>query len=138
MTGATGERHRRQRTSRGPTRPARSALMHCPTTTGGEGALDLLRVTLPSRGDALVVFSSRDAAQYAALCGVFAGSGATRVCSGGELVSLLFGPYRDVEWVLLDPLHGGSPEGTTDEARLIDRERFVDRLLGRSASAAHN
>lgn len=114
-------------------------LLHCPVPRNGAGALNLLRVPLASsREEALVVFSSRKVAEDALLSDVFPGQGDARVCSGGELVSLLFGPYRDVEWVLFDPLPGPRPEEGATEANLVDRTSFVDYLLGRSVPALQN
>jgi hypothetical protein len=128
MVEVTGERRGR----RPAARPPHTNLLHYPVARDGRGALNLLCVPLASRGEALVVFSSRDTARDASPSAVFPGDCEARVCSGGELVSLLFGPYKNVQWVLFDPPPGAVPEGSVDETNLVDRGRFVDYLLGRS------
>ena len=112
----------------------RTTFLHLPMT--GEGATNLLRVPVASRGEALVVFSSRDAARRALPSGALPGGRGTRVCSGGEIVSLLFGPYRDVEWVLFDPLPGRLLKAAVAEADLVSRDRFMDFLLDRQVLAS--
>src|SRR5215208_4782992 len=73
----------------------------------GDNRLRLLHVPLGFGQEALVVFSSWRAAQNFFLSEVLWGEWYTRVCSAGELISLLLGPYEGIEWVLFDPL----PEG---------------------------
>ncbi len=80
--------------------------------------------------EALVLFSSWEAAQNFFLSNVFSGDWYARECSAGELVSLLLGPYEGINWILFDPpsdRHLG--EGDT-RASLVRRKRFVDYLLG--------
>jgi hypothetical protein len=88
--------------------------------------------------EALVVFSSRETARryYLSrrhfLSEVFGEEWHVRVCSAGELVSLLLGPYEGTEWMLVDPQPGMRfVEGST-QAELASRERFVDQLLERA------
>jgi hypothetical protein len=96
----------------------------------GANGLKLLRVSLRFGEEALVVFSSWEAAQSFFLSDVFQGEWYARECSAGELTSLLLGPYKAIKWVLFDPSPEGSLVERETEANLIRRERFVDRLLG--------
>jgi hypothetical protein len=60
-----------------------------------------------------------------------------RETSRGELVSLLYGTYAGVRGILFDP----SPEIDTEMAEDlvgVDRESFVDRLLGRGRAWFHD
>ena len=110
-------------------RALRPVLLHYAIAQDGANGLKLLRVSLRFDGEALVVFSSWEAAQSFYLSEVFQGWYA-RECSSGELASLLLGPYKSIKWVLLDPSPEGSfVEGDT-QANLMRREHFVDHLLG--------
>ena len=135
MAEITRERHR-GRPAPGPIRhrQPRTTFLHLPVT--GDGVLDPLRVPVAPHGEALVVFSSRETARRALPAGALPKDHHTRVCSGGEFVSLLFGPYRDVDWVLFDPRPGRRPEKIVDAANPVSRDRFVDFLLGRSTLAS--
>ncbi|MDX6381732.1 MAG: hypothetical protein QOI57_2756 [Rubrobacteraceae bacterium] len=89
----------------------------------------LFRVPLKSGEEALPVFSSRRAAQSFVYSNAFGWEWYTKEFSSGELVSLLLGPYLDVEWVLLDP----PPAYLATEyspANLMRWESFIDYLLG--------
>lgn len=110
--------------------PSREVHLHYPIARDGEGVLNLLCVPLETHGEALVVFSSREVARDLLLSGALPGECETRMCSGGELVSLLFGPYKKVRWVLLDP-SARHLEGGSAGANLVRREGFVDHLLGK-------
>jgi len=85
--------------------------------------------------EALVVFSCQEAARryYLSrrhfLSEVFGEEWHERVCSAGELVSLLLGPYESFDWVLLDPQPGMRFAQGSMQADLRSRERFVDQLL---------
>jgi len=85
--------------------------------------------------EALVVFSCQEAARryYLSrrhfLSEVFGEEWHERVCSAGELVSLLLGPYECFDWVLLDPQPGMRFAQGSMQADLRSRERFVDQLL---------
>lgn len=113
-------------------RPPGTTFLHLPITKDGDGVLNLLRVPVSPCEEALVAFSSRDAARRALPSGALPAVRGTRVCSGGEIVSLLFGPYRDVEWVLFDPLPGRLQREAVAGADLVSRQRFVDSLLDHS------
>lgn len=111
-------------------RPAlRPVLLHYAIARHGEdGLLRLLHVPLGFNEEALVVFSSWEAAQRYFLCEVFSGEWYARECSGGDLVSLLLGPYEGIGWVLLDPLPGKLTAGDV-QTNLMSRQHFVDYLL---------
>ncbi len=106
----------------------RPVLLHYTIARHGEGGLRLLHVPLGFGEEALMVFSSWEAAQRYFLREVFRGEWYARECSGGELVSLLLGPYEGIEWVLLDPLPGNLTAGGA-QTNLMSRQRFVDYLL---------
>jgi hypothetical protein len=111
-------------------RTLRPVLLHYAIAQDGANGVKLLRVSLRFGEEALAVFSSWEAAQGFFLSDVFQGEWYARVCSAGELTSLLLGPYKGTKWVLLDPPPEGSfVEGDT-QANLMRRERFVDHLLG--------
>jgi hypothetical protein len=107
----------------------RSVLLHYAIARHGEDGLRLLHLPLGFDEEALVIFSSSKAAERYFLSNVFSEVWFTRECSGGELVSLLLGPYEGIEWVLLDPLSDCLSAGGT-ATNLMRRERFVDYLLG--------
>ena len=111
-------------------RALRPVLFKYAIAQDGANGLKLLRVSLRFGEEALVVFSSWEAAQSFFLSDVFQGEWYARECSARELTSLLLGPYKAIKWVLFDLSPEGSlVEGDT-EANLIRRERFVDYLLG--------
>ena len=130
MTEIT-EKDRGHRTAPDEVRPPtlRPVLLHYAIARHGEDGLRLLHVPLGFDEEALVVFSSSRTAEKYFLSNVFSGAWFTRECSGGELVSLLLGPYEGIEWVLLDPLSDCLSAGGT-ATNLMRRERFVDYLLG--------
>jgi len=110
-------------------RALRPVLMHYAIAQDGANGLKLLYVYLIFGEEALVVFSSWEAAQ-SFLSDVLQGERYARECSAGELTSLLLGPYKAIKWVLFDLSPEGSlMEGDT-QANLMRRERFVDHLLG--------
>ncbi len=113
----------------GVRRPAlRPVLLHYAIARHGDHGLRLLHIPLGFDEEALVVFSSWEAAQRYFLSEVFSGEWYARECSGGELVSLLLGPYEGIEWVLLDPLPGSLTAGGS-QTNLMSSQRFVDYLL---------
>jgi hypothetical protein len=95
---------------------------------GNQGPV-LFRLPLGFDEEALVVFSSGRAAQSFALSNALGQEWRTKICSAGELVSWLLGPYRSIEWVLLDPLPGCLAAGDTP-TNPTRWEDFVDYLLG--------
>lgn len=107
----------------------RPVLLHYAIARHRNDGLRLLHVPLGFDEEALVMFSSWEAAQRYFLREVFSGEWYARECSGGELVSLLLGPYEGIEWVLLDPLPESLTAGDA-ETNLIGRQCFVDYLLG--------
>jgi hypothetical protein len=113
----------------------RPVLLHYTIARHGDDGLSLLHVPLGFGEEALVVFSSGETARryYLSrrhfLSEVFGEEWHARVCSAGELVSLLLGPYEGLDWVLLDPQPGRRfAEGST-QADLVSRKRFVNQLL---------
>ena len=91
--------------------------------------LRLLSVPLGFSEEALLVFSSWEAAQGFLLSDASQGDWHVRECSAGELVSLLLGLYKALELVLLDPLPAHLVSGETP-SNLARRENFVNYLLG--------
>lgn len=130
MTEVT-EKDRGHRAAPDEVRPPalRPVLLHYAIARHGEDGLRLLHIPLGFDEEALVVFSSSKAAEKYFLSNVVSGAWYTRECSGGELVSLLLGPYEGIEWVLLDSLSDCLSAGGT-ATNLMRRERFVDHLLG--------
>jgi len=106
----------------------RPVLLYYAIARNGDDALRLLHVPLGYGEEALVLFSSWAAAQRYFLSEVFSGKWYARECSGGELISLLHGPYEGIEWVLLDPLQARLTAGDV-QTNLMSRRRFVDYLL---------
>ena len=88
--------------------------------------LELLTLAAPSRGEALPVFGTEQAARDFLRSGGFGGGWLVRESTAGELVSLLLGHLADVESVALDP-HPGIPDtglqGTS-------KKEFIDALMG--------
>lgn len=113
----------------------RPVLLHYAIARHGDGGLRLLNVPLGFGEEALVVFSSWEAARgyylfrRRFLSDVFGEEWHARECSAGELVSLLLGPYEGIEWVLFDPPPGVRFVVGSTQADLMSRERFIDHLL---------
>jgi hypothetical protein len=103
-------------------------LLHYAIARHGQDGLRLLHVPLEFDEEALVAFSSWGAAQRYFLSEVFSGEWYARECSGGELISLLLGPYKSIEWVVLDPFPRSLTAGSV-QTTLMNREPFVDHLL---------
>ena len=113
-------------------RPARPpVLLQYVLAREGNKGLVLFSLPLGFDEEALVVFSSGRAAQSFALSNVLGQEWRTKICSGGELASMLLGPYIGTEWVLLDPLPGCLAAGDTP-TNLARWEDFVDYLLGQA------
>ncbi len=91
--------------------------------------LKLLSVPERFSEEGLVVFSSWDTAQSFLLSGAYQGEWHVRECSAGELVSLLLGLHKDLDWVLLNPLPARLVPRETS-TYLARRETFVNYLLG--------
>ena len=113
----------------------RPVLLHYAIARHGNNGPRLLHIPLGFGEEALVVFSSWEAARryYLSrrhfLSEVFDEEWHARVCSAGELVSLLLGPYEGLDWVLLDPQPGVRFAEDNKQADLASRERFVSQLL---------
>lgn len=107
----------------------RPVLMRYVVARQGDNGPRLLHVPLGFGDEALLVFTSREAAQDFVLSHALEEEWRARESSAGELISLLLGPYASIGWVLIDPFSGGPPaEGASEN--LIPWERFVDQLLG--------
>jgi hypothetical protein len=113
----------------------RPVLLHCAIARHGNNGLRLLHIPLGFGERALVVFSSWETARRYylsrrhSLSEVFGEKWHARVCSAGELVSLLLGHYEGLDWVLLDPQPGRRYAEYSTQAELVSRERFVNQLL---------
>jgi hypothetical protein len=112
-----------------------SVLLYYAIACHGDNGLKLLHVPLGFGEEALLLFSSWQLAQNFFLSDVFDGEWYVRECSAGELTSLLLGPYKGIDWVLLDPLAGYLKTGGA-QANLTSRERFVEHLLGSQCQGA--
>jgi hypothetical protein len=107
----------------------RPVLLRYVVARQGDNGPRLLHVPLGFDDEALVVFTSREAARDFVLSHALEGEWRVRESSAGELVSLLLGPYASIDWVLIDPFSGGHSAEDASE-NLIPWERFVDQLLG--------
>ena len=104
----------------------RPAPLHHVVTRDGDKGLEVLRVSLRGKGDALPVFSSGWAARGYLFAEAPGGGWYVKTCAPGELISLLVGPCAGVEWVMLDPRPG---RHAGEVANLMRWENFVDYLL---------
>jgi hypothetical protein len=91
--------------------------------------LELPHVSLRSGEEVLPVFSSAEAAQTFLRLHALGEGWRVRAFSAGELVSVLFAFRAGIRRVLLDPLPD-SVLTEPDSASLVDRDRFVDSLVG--------
>ena len=92
----------------------------------GDKGLEILRVPLRGKGEALPVFSAGRAARGYLFAEAPGGGWYVKTCIPGELVSLLVGSCAGVEWVALDPRPGRSGG---EVANVMLRENFMDYLL---------
>lgn len=118
-----------------PRRAIRPVLLLYTIARHENDGLRLLHVPLGFGEDALVIFSSWEMARRYYLSRrrflpeVFGEEWHARVCSAGELASLLLGPCESTEWVLSDPQPGMRFAEGSKQANLVSRQRFVNRLL---------
>ena len=110
--------------------PPHPVLLHYAIARYEDKGLMLLHMPLGLGEEALVLFSSWEAAENLFLSNVFSGDWYSRECSAGELVSLLLGPYESIDWVLFDPPSSMHLEGVDTRINLVRRKRCVDYLLG--------
>jgi hypothetical protein len=94
--------------------------------------LEVLTTSLADGRRVLPVFSFEEEAALFLCLGV-QGSWQVRPTGPGELVSLLYGPCREVELVALDPISGVETD-MMNRLISVERSRFVDILLRREAS----
>ena len=117
------------RKSRGlaPGVPERSpAPLHYVVVRHGDKGLEVLRIRLEGKGEALPVFSAAWAARGYLFAEAPGGGWYARACTPGELASLLIGPCAGVEWVALDPKPGRSGGPVVN---VMPRKHFIDYLL---------
>ncbi len=91
------------------------------------GRLEVLITCLADGRRVLPVFSFEEEAALF-LCLGLQGSWQLRRTGAGELVSLLYGPCREVELVALDPMSDVEAD-VMNRLVSLDRGRFVDVLL---------
>lgn len=121
-----GGKQRRGLTTSGPRR--RPPLLHYVVVRHGANALEVLKVRLERRGEAMAVFSAAWAARGYLFTEAPGRRWYVKACMPGELVSLLVGPCAGIEWVALDPLPGHHCGG--EVANVMPCENFVDYLFG--------
>jgi hypothetical protein len=108
-------------------------LVHHVVARQGDKGLEVLCIPPEGKGETLPTFTARWTARGYLFAGEAPGGGwYVRVCTPGELVSLLVGLYAGVEWVGLDPMPGRSGG---EAANVMPRENFVDYLLYSRATA---
>jgi hypothetical protein len=103
---------------------------------GDEGAEEVLRVPLGTKGEVLPVFSAGWVARAYLSAEAPVGGWHVRACTPDELISLLLGPCAEVEWVALDPGPGHRSGG--EAAGMMPHANFVDYVsFSRSPSLHH-
>jgi hypothetical protein len=108
----------------------RPVLVHHVVARHGDEGLEVLRVPLEGKGEALPVFSVGWAARQYLFAEAPGGGWYTTACPPNEMISVLAGPCAGVEWVALDPRLGRSGG---EVANVMPRENFVHYLLGSRA-----
>ena len=91
------------------------------------GRLEVLTTSLADGRRVLPVFSFEEEGALFLCLGV-QGSWQVRRTGAGELVSLLYGPCRNVELVALDPMSDVEAD-VVNRLVSLERKRFVDILL---------
>ena len=104
----------------------RSAPLHYVVVKDGDKGLDILRLPLAGKGEALPVFSARWAARGYLFAEAPGGGWYVRAYTPGELVALLVGHRAGAEWVMLDPRPG---RHIREAANRMPWGNFVDYLL---------
>jgi len=95
--------------------------------------LELLTLAATSRGEALPVFGTEQAARDFLHSGGFGGGWLVRESTAGELVSLLLGHLADVDTVALDPQPGLPDAGLPGTSK----REFIDALMGDPSGALY-
>lgn len=88
------------------------------------GRMEALTTGLPSGEEALPVFSFEDEARMFLELGAFDGDWWARETAAGELISILYCLYANVDRVVLDPLPG--PNAVVNDLVSMGREAFVE------------
>ena len=125
MATKFGGKRRRGLTTSVPERSL--APLHYVVVKHGDKGLEVLRIRLEGKGEALPVFSAAWAARGYLFAEAPGGGWYVKTCTPDELVSLLVGPCAGVEWVALDTRPGRSEGGA---ANVMPWENFVDYLSG--------
>ena len=102
------------------------APLHYVVVKDGDKGLEVLRVPLRGKGEALPVFSAGWAARGYLFAEAPGGGWYVKTCTPDELVSLLVGPCAGAEWVALDTRPGRSER---EASNVMPWENFVDYLL---------
>jgi hypothetical protein len=103
-------------------------MLHYVVVRRGDEGLEVLRIPLEGKGEALPVFSAGWAARGYLFAEAPGGGWYVSSYTPGELVSLLVGPCAGVVWVALDPRPG--PRSGGEAANVMPRENFMDYVLG--------
>jgi hypothetical protein len=102
------------------------APLHYVVIKDGDKGLEVLRVSLQGKGEALPVFSAGWAARGYLFAEAPGGGWYVKTCTPDELVSLLVGHCAGVDWVALDTRPG---RGGGEAANVMPWENFMDYLL---------
>jgi hypothetical protein len=103
-------------------------MLHYVVVRRGDEGLEVLRIPLEGKGEALPVFSAGWAARGYLFAEAPGGGWYVSSYTPGELVSLLVGACAGVEWVTLDPRP--DPRSGGEAANVMPWENFVDYVLG--------
>jgi hypothetical protein len=111
----------------------RPGLVHHVVARDGDKGLEVLRVPLQGKGQALPVFSAAWAARGYLFAEAPGRGWHVRTYTPDEMISMLAGACAGVEWVALDPIPDHRSAGGV--ANMMPRENFADYLLCLRASS---
>lgn len=135
VTGTIGE-HRGGLTELGEADVSarRPVLMHYVLVGKSDEGLEVLRMPVQGKGEALAVFSAGWAARGYLFAEAPGGGWYAKACTPDEMISVLDEPGARVDWVAFDP----RPSHRGDEAaNVMPRESFVDYLSSSRAPVCH-
>jgi hypothetical protein len=124
VTTKFGRKQRRGLATGAPER--RPVPWHYVVVKDSDNGLEVLRVSVRGKGEALPVFSDGWAARGYLFAEAPGGGWYVKTCAPGELVSLLLGSCAGLEWVMLDPRPG---RHLGEVPNHMPWENFVDYLL---------